>query len=788
MPITDGPSRESQAATPIEGATGPTLGEADGRVLRFGPSELSWTDVGLCVALAYFVLIGGTDMGSVTVVKAVNASLGAGFITFWAVHLPKRGDSVDRLILVSLLLYLVACITSTLPHVSFGAATDALAYAAVFSVARWRISRASVSRAAVTTLALCGACLAVVVFGLWGQVVMAWLREAGSFPPLDAPMPVGPFRHRHVVAMMLATMAPAMLAVLSRRRLQLIGATGLILGAAVTLVAGGRGVWAALTAVIAAPLIGRAVWTRRAIVVGVAGAALIAVIGLSAGLGGAVLARLFTTSTLSYRLAVWEEVIGLWLDRPILGLGPGSFGITVTLSGFFDSNPYLPRHADNAVVQALGEGGVVTLLAMAVVISALVIGVRNAGRDSSRLAIAGLALLCLLSVTDNPTDSPNLVVIGILWAALATPRLPASNPTEGARITSPILRGLRAAALLVIGSAVASTIVAAFAFDSARVSAAVGDLATTRSRLAVSTQWDPGMAMYWRDLGIYEHAIGNNSIAERHLERASELNPADTAALRALAVVREALGDDHGAMVAARDAVDRRRWHPINLLTLAAIASRVEDDGTAREALTEVLVFAPWLPASDAWDDATAPQRALPSLLLAAGQMSEGRVSADPNQDFSRVWLRALTNQETATENVALKALDEILRCELDDAKSTMESMPIVVSHSYFGVVDQLLLGQMLGDTELYARGLTIAQLRMSPLADIGRRSFEVDAPWYDVGEDLRLYGTVTIDQPPSQIRLPSRNEALAAWLIDPPRAAMEVAPASLLGGCESKP
>ncbi len=149
---------------------------------------LTMSDLLLCAALEYFVVIGGTDLGVLTPFSALNALIGAGVVAVWIVELPRRGDLVDRLVVIALLIYLATCVLSAFPRQSFVAATDALAYAAVFSLARWRFARPSAERAVMTVMAVCAVCLSVVVLQRLDQRLARLAYSAGQVPALG-PVP-----------------------------------------------------------------------------------------------------------------------------------------------------------------------------------------------------------------------------------------------------------------------------------------------------------------------------------------------------------------------------------------------------------------------------------------------------------------------------------------------------------------------------------------------------------------------------------------------------------------------
>lgn len=741
---------------------------------RFG---LTPSDLLLGAALTYFLVVGGTELGGFLPFRILNAAIGAAVVAIWLLRLPQRADRTDALVLGALTLYLLACVLSAFPRVSFSAGVEAMVYAALFSLARWELARDSAARSAILVMGVAAAGIGLLIISVWGGVWRDWLLLVGTVPPLDVRLPVGPYRHAHTVAMLMALLSPALLLLLRDRKSRLIGAAGLVLALFVVLMAGSRGVWAAVAVVVAGTIVLRGPRWRRVFVWLAVGAAVIVVAAVITGLVATFIERLAATSTLSLRFAYWEETLQQWAQRPLAGWGPGSFDIVVTLGDYFDTQSYVPRHADNALIQLLGEAGLLGIGTLALIAAAIIVGVRAAGARSSAWGVAGVILFILMSATDNPSDTPNLVVVAILWAALAAP---SGIAEQGAVIQrSALMRRVTVAASLVVSAAVASVLVAAAAFDQARTAE---DPSAAREALETSLRFDPGMALYLRSLADVESAAGELDLAERHLVRATGLNPADATAYRSLAAVRAAGGDLAGAIQAAERAVERRRSHPENLLTLALLAAQADQRDLARDSLVAVLAYEPWLPASPSWDDGVIQADEMREALLEAGPISADLARAAPTWEFSSVWLSALTDQPVATDSATMETLSDVLRCRLTDAASRLTAGPSISTGSDVGVVTTLLLARLLDDEELWRQGAIIARLRISRLPLVPGDA-EPANPLEDRAEDLRLYEMAAPDAP-SGISLPSTEQAMAAWLADPVRAAEVSAPGTALAEC----
>jgi hypothetical protein len=154
----------------------------------------------------FTVLIGGSDAGRfVTVVRAMSATIGAVMIVVYLVRAPSRHDVVDLLVLGGLLAFLVTCVTSSMPRLSFDAATTAIAYAAAFYVARGAVADARGRQVAITVLGVAGTMISMTFLAIWAGVWFRWMSVPGAgLPPFDLQLPATPYRHYYLVGMVAA--------------------------------------------------------------------------------------------------------------------------------------------------------------------------------------------------------------------------------------------------------------------------------------------------------------------------------------------------------------------------------------------------------------------------------------------------------------------------------------------------------------------------------------------------------------------------------------------------------
>jgi hypothetical protein len=205
----------------------------------------------------------------------------------------------------------------------------------------------------------------------------------------------------------------------------------------------------------------------------------------------------------------------------------------------------------------------------------------------------------------------------------------------------------------------------------------------------------------------------------------------------------------------------------------------------ARDSAVDALAYEPWLPASPSWDASILGPPDMHDALLEALPVGADLAAIAPTWRFSHVWLAALTERELETDSPTLAMLDDVLRCRLSDAESRLAANPTISTGSDIGVVATLLLARLLDDQELLERGTTIARLRSSGL-ELDPTEAEPTDPFEDRAEDLRLYEMTAPRLPPSEISLPSRDQAIAGWLADPAGAAGTNAPGSAVDGCGS--
>ena len=737
-------------------------------------------------AFLFVALIGGTDAGRyLTSIRAITAVIGAGFVVFWILRSGHDSDAVDFILLAALCLFLVACVASNHLRDSFDAATTALAFASAAFVARGASLSVPQRNLGITALALCGLVLSASFAFVWGMSWFQWIRTTGGeLPPLDLILPVGPYRHYHVVGTTIAVLLPALFVIVRRAVIWPLAALGICCSGIIVVMSGSRSVWLALMGgLIVAGGMKTAQGTlnlSRRWWLGVAsGAGLAVVVVLITGMAGPIMTRLLGSSTVALRGALWSESVGRWLIDPVFGAGPGSFSTEITLSGFFATYDGIGRHADNAVIQVLAEAGLLGLTSLGLVVAAVVLGLRRGGWPPA--PTIALAIFGLTSLTDNPTDSAHLVVIAVAWFALGAPRGGTGNPLRGRG--GALMRAGSFAAAAVIAIASTSVLAASWAYDQARALRAGGDDAGVKRALSDAVSLDPSFALYHRELGLALLAAGNRDGASAQVQLAAQLNPGDLTALRMRAYLAVLRGDLRDATDAANRVVELGGVRAVNSLTQAYVASASHDLVSAEQALVRALRFDPWLPAAPGWGENFPTGADLETLLAEASDAWAATGNPTGRNTMAQAWIHGMVGKPSPGDGItADAATNATLRCDLPEVDRILRALSDDEGRSVKALIARLMAARIEGQdaTEV----LLLMQLRWPLLGHMATNELSAASPFTDPDEDARIYrrlGMPAVDFGPL---LPTADGGLSAWLRDPVGAADTGAPGSGLASC----
>jgi O-antigen ligase/tetratricopeptide (TPR) repeat protein len=733
----------------------------------------------LAAALLITVLISGSDSGRLlTPARIVGAVIGAALILYYIRNAPRRHDRVDLLVLGGLVLFLLACTVSSVPRLSFEAATTALAYVAAFYVAREVVREDPGRSFAIAVLGLLGTTIAITVLIPWTVVWVQWLSVPGAgAPPFNLALPSTQY-YPISAAMLIGLLLPATVWLARRRLVWPVGVMGVVASIAVIIMSGSRSLWIAGVAGMAVVWVSEAGagWTRR-----LRSPLVIAVIVLGVAIFVLAMpqlaARIVAGSSVDLRVAMWAESLRVWLDSPLTGQGPGSFASSLTLSGFYNSFATYIDHAHSLPVQLLVEAGLVGILGAALVAGAVMTG-RRPGMAGSSAALGALAMFVVLSLTADPSVDAFFAVPLIVWAALLAPRAAAGSIRRPRRSFQ--LLALSGAAIVAV--ATATTLAAAWSRDLAAAAIRDGDRDGTLGHLSTAVTIDPGNALFQRELGVALMETGNSSSAVRHLERAIRLNPADLAAVRALALARALDGDEAGAIDVAEEAVRIADLHPLNGLTLAFVGQSLERPAVVQVGMIRALRVAPWLLAAPEWE-LVFPETSVTNVLEAARESWLPPAGVSYLNARARAWLAGVADKEPPRDvGLAAEAEAALLRCMPDAAAAALAAQDIAAATSQLSLQAQLMLGRIVGDDDEH-RLATMISLHDRNLWKMAFEGVSGQSPFIDYFADVTVYGFAPMD-PHDDLQFPTEASGLSAWLRDPVAAAHAGAPDSPLAGC----
>lgn len=758
-----------------------------------GAGALSLIAIGV-----YWVLVGGTDAGViVTPVRALNAGLAGVCIWLW-MRAPQRGiDRIDIATLVTLLSFLISAIFSTFPRISLDAAAAAVAWTAALFIGRRLASQAHIRRFALEILGATGVALALLFGLLWVWTWYRFFELTGfhSWPPLGLALPTLIFRHPHVVALTVVVLAPAVLSLWPRRGLRPVVILAISAIVFIAIASGSRTIWlaslisSALTTAMFVrdrELSGRRV--NQLIVLFIIAVALLAVALLAVvwqlGIGQQVLDRLTTSGSIGARGEIWRAALHALTVDPLTGSGPGTFVQALPLSGYFQLNAFAPRHADNALIQLLSEGGLVAVAGA--VVGATVVG-NGLWKSGMKSAVWATAFLALSAFSDNPTDTAALNAIGIWWIALAAP----STSEQPAVQRSRPLAGATGAAFAFLIAAYVSVTVAAFVHDSAMQHAKAGDLEAARRSLRLVTALDPGMSLYERELGIVALAMNEPGDAVDHLRRAIAILPTDDLTRRALAVAELAAGYPSDAVRSIQEAAQDSQAIESNLVLEGWILS--ETDGpSARERMLVAIQQDPLLLSAPSWRRSFPKFGTEADLLRTALDGIDAQVDRPTRLTYEPMWLRAMAHAGAASKSdldgarradlpYTSQAWVLLLDCRVEEATRVLADAQAVEGESglYWFVRIAAASASGRDATNLRALATMVEPSFRSGLSGMVRLS-----PLQDAGHDRRMYGRLSLPLLPGMPILPSGAEAGSLWMLDPFSAADAGAPESRLAAC----
>ena len=325
---------------------------------------------------------------------------------------------------------------------------------------------------------------------------------------------------------------------------------------------------------------------------------------------GVVVAQRLGQGGVSIRLDLWQTALAVFTTHPHTGGGPTTWPILGPAASGAIERTYAAPHAHNLYVQTLAEGGLLGVIAAAVLILSLcrliAVRVRSQDQGVSLAAIgaaAGIVAVAVQSVTDVPTMLPMITLP--LVALVAT--VEGSGEPLAFRLLSTKTASRRlwatawaAGTLLAVPFGIASDVAWAYA-DQAKVAADVGDWSAARSLLDVSVAVDP-LPLYREQLAIAETHGGDRLRALKLLDEVLAVDPLPQPRITRAYLLHE-MGRDAEALADATIARERAVGDAVALVNVSRIAELTGDDDLAFSAAADAIAAAPPLVADPWWLD-----------------------------------------------------------------------------------------------------------------------------------------------------------------------------------------
>jgi O-antigen ligase len=753
------------------------------------PKRSALSSVAVLAALAwvgYFILIGGSEAGLLTPIAIANAMIGSVASALWIRQMLRGSDLADRLLLGSLLLALAACVLSTMPRSSLAAAMSYMAFASLLGLARRQLANEGARRLLLVLLAAIGSVLVVVTLAVWGTQWWQWVTAHGGVPPLDLVLSdLRIYSFKYQLAILIGMLIPALI---GARKAGLPGwlvwPPVMLCGFAV-IAGGSRSAWLgglAMFLVLATPRIRLPSPVRSRVLLGIS-IVLLAALFWQTGLLAAFFDRALAASTVSLRGAIWTDALGQFVRNPLAGSGPGTFATTITTSGYFKDFARVGMGPDSSPVELISESGLLGVCAVLLMAASVGVGLRSSPSPYGRLGLAALAMFAVSSLTNDTVHSAQHVALAGLFMALAA-------PSSGRRVVVPPRRRSEITiAMGVAGGIVVAYVialqVAAVMHLAAVANAQSGDPGATVSELQAAVALDPGNGLYWRELALGRLMQSDLPGSVEAFQFAVELSPGDMAARRGLAITRAELHLGPRALAASKGASDLRPTDPMNLVTDGYVAHLVGDSRRADVALREAIEAAPWLPAAPTWDSVFASGSVRLGALYKEAAAEIGPPGGGDDRKLpQRVWLLTLAKLPVYPAPQGLAATKSILQCDEYEATLQINSLFRTADVTQWDIIAEAMVLRLTGrSAELHA-ALNAGMLRDPATAVLGIEPYPAESPYVDRIEDWRIYRNIEPTIPAPALRLPSSQEALSRWMIDPVAAVRSAAPDLPLATC----
>lgn len=756
--------------------------------MRLGsPSRLPPRRLALFLGLAYFLLIGGSAIGSLTIMRMVTAAAAGALVILWIRDLRRSADLADGLAMAALLLYLLSSLLSSELRTSFDSALMGLAYAAMFGVARRELANEAARRQLVVLISAVGAVFVAIFAVAWGGQWLRWWSLTGRPPPLNITLTdLEVYWFKYQIAILLGMLAAFSVALPRLGLPRALAGAVTIISVLLIYISGARSAWLGVGGAAAFFVLGGWVkWRPKArVLVGLSVAALVLLVGaFLTGAGQQLAGRLLDTSSIDIRRQIWGHALAHFWDRPLTGAGPGTFPSLITQNGYFVANEAIGRGPDSAVIQALAEMGLAGGLVLLFLVAAVAAAVRIGRNQWTPFGFAAVLVFALSSLTNDSIYSPQLVALAVVSAALAGPTSGAVPHDARERPVDELLGMASHLAAGIVALGLVLSLVAAQLHDSAVSAGTAGNWLEALKDSSAAAELDPSNGLLVRERGMALLRTGQPQAALNSFLRATEIEPADFIATRSASLVASQLGEDELALSLARHAADLRPADIANIEVLVDISGKAGDSETQHEAIIELLQLYPWLPGAPSWRGLVS--HASTSALLAGAAHASLSGPRDPRRVVEDTWLTAAAGRSAHPEDLTIRGLAAILSCDIGAAQADSQ---FALREGTPGIWDTTLDTMLAREQSNLAALPQIAELGMLGWPRTGVLVEGVPgglSPYVDASEDVRLYGSIEPNLPvPGSPIYPSSDEALATWMADPGATAQYAAPDSGLAHC----
>jgi O-antigen ligase len=269
------------------------------------------------------------------------------------------------------------------------------------------------------------------------------------------------------------------------------------------------------------------------------------------------------------RLAVWKDTPPLIAARPILGWGPGTFGLVYPQFQTANRNAVLFDFPHEEALDVLAAQGVVGFVAYLWILFAFVRAFWTGRYRAGAVALFAAWVAYQVSMQVDFSYLPTAVPFWLFAAAAVVTWAPNVKPVRVVGFPSRVAIPALAAGSLALVALAILAVVLPYLADADYYSSQVAPILQARAQIAQARSFAPFEAAYAIEAGNYAlnfDANGNPApdadwaAAREAYETAARLGSYSPEMFRDLAIVDEHLGDRAAALAAARQALSLDRF------------------------------------------------------------------------------------------------------------------------------------------------------------------------------------------------------------------------------------